>query len=222
MTKKRADWLSMVVALIILGMALAGLFHIGSAAAQAQGSTDASRFIETLAQDAISVLDSRQATFEARREKFLSLLTENFAVEQISRFVVGKHWRRMSPDQRRQYGTLFEDWLVKYYLIRLNGYSDQKVRVIDKRTVGKRDVVVRTHFEGTKIPKTLKVDWRVRQFASGPRIVDVIVEGVSMIILQRADFTAIIDKRGTDGFLQHLQARLSQLVAAHAKTQPGS
>ncbi len=222
MTKKISNTLGIVVASVILGMALAGLFHIGAAAARGPDTTDPALFITALAQDAIRVLDHRQGSFEARETRFQSLLTKNFAVGHISRFVVGKHWSRLSPDQRQQYGKLFEEWLVKYYLIRLNGYSDQSVRVLGDRAVGRSDVLVRTHIVGPKTPKPLKVDWRVRQFTSGPRIVDVIVEGVSMIIIQRADFAAIIEKRGIDGFLLHLQTRLSDLEAAAIGNRPGS
>jgi len=222
MNPKKSQKLSVTTALIILGTALAGLFHAGTAAANGPISTDPSMFIKELAQDAITVFDSRQTTVETREKKFQSLLTENFAMEKISRFVVGKHWNRMSSPQRQQYGRLFEEWLVKYYSIRLNGYSDQRVRVISKKAVGRNDVLVRTHFEGPTTPKPIKVNWRVRQFKSGPRIVDVIVEGVSMITMQRADFTAIIDKRGTEGFLQKLRARLSELELTHIKGRPGS
>ena len=222
MTREKIHKHGLRVVSVVLGVALAGLFIVNEAAAREPTSTVPRQFIKALAQNAIAVLDDRQATLENREKTFRVLLTENFAMKQLSRFVVGRHWRRMTPQQREKYGKLFEDWVVKYYSIRLNRYSDLTLRVIRAKAVGKKDVLVNTRFEGPTIPTPLQVHWRIRPFESGLRIIDVIVEGVSMAVMQRADFTAIIEKRGVEGFLQQLKTTLSELEFAQLKDGAGS
>jgi phospholipid transport system substrate-binding protein len=49
----------------------------------------------------------------------------------------------------------------------------------------------------------VRVDWRVR----GGKVIDVIVEGVSMSVTQRSEFSSIIQRNGGDieALITHLQ-----------------
>ena len=54
----------------------------------------------------------------------------------------------------------------------------------------------------------LKVDWRVRERDDGGLVaIDVIVEGVSLIVTQRSEFAAVIERQGMDGLLAELRQR---------------
>ena len=58
-----------------------------------------------------------------------------------------------------------------------------------------------------------RCDWRVRKFKSGYKVVDVVIEGVSMLSTQRAEFTAVLRKFGPDGLIDALQMRLMKFPA---------
>lgn len=211
MTAEKANKRVSNVVLFVLCTTLIGLFFINGTAAREPSSADPGEFIKALAQSAIAVLGNPGSTLKERRKKLRVLLIENFAMKQIGRFVVGRYWREMSSQQREKFRNLFEDWIVRYYTIRLNRYSGQTLQVIHAKNAGLDDVVVSSRIEGTQSSSPLKVNWRIRQFAAGPKIIDVIVEGVSMSVVQRADFLAIIRQRGVDGFLEQLNTRLSEL-----------
>ena len=49
------------------------------------------------------------------------------------------------------------------------------------------------------------VEWRVRQKGASYRIVDVVVEGVSLVVTNRDQFAAIVAKSGMDGLLRELR-----------------
>jgi len=54
---------------------------------------------------------------------------------------------------------------------------------------------------------SLSVDWRLREGDDGPVIIDVIIEGVSLLVSQRSEFAAVIERSNMEGLLAELQAR---------------
>jgi phospholipid transport system substrate-binding protein len=53
----------------------------------------------------------------------------------------------------------------------------------------------------------LAVDWRLRDGGGGPVVIDVIIEGVSLLVSQRSEFAAVIERSDMEGLLAELQAR---------------
>ena len=184
------------------------------AAAMAQdGVTKPAEFIQGLADEAISVLSDQQGTIDEREQKFRAVLRDDFAMKKIGRFAIGKYWRSMSTEQKRVYQKLFEEWILKTYSIRFGGYSGESVKVIRTFKAGAKDVFVRTQIDSSK-RRSLKVDWRVRRIDQRFKIIDVVVEGVSMLVTQRAEFSAVLRQRGIDGLITILRSQLDQLDAA--------
>ena len=178
----------------------------------AVASADEASFIKTLASQAIGTLQDQSVSLEVREERFRQLLHDGFAMRKIGRFVVGRHWKVMSPDQRDEYQQLFADWVLKTYSARLGGYTGQRF-VID-RTVeaGASDIYVRTRIVQPE-SEPMRCDWRVRSFDGKFKVVDVVVEGVSMLSTQRSEFGAVLRKHGPDGLIEALQIRLTSYPA---------
>ncbi len=65
----------------------------------------------------------------------------------------------------------------------------------------------------------MRTDWRIRTGPAGPKVIDVYVEGISMLNTQRQEFAAVIDQRGIEGLMDEMRARLVQIAgAAEAQT----
>ena len=56
-----------------------------------------------------------------------------------------------------------------------------------------------------------KADWRVRDEKGELRIIDVMVEGLSMAVTQRSEFSSVARKSGIDGLLQSLRENIARL-----------
>jgi phospholipid transport system substrate-binding protein len=55
----------------------------------------------------------------------------------------------------------------------------------------------------------LKVDWRIRERGDGDLVaIDVIIEGISLVVTQRSEFSAVIERSGMDGLLAELRQRV--------------
>ena len=184
-----------------------------AAAKSAADNMRADTFIRTLADEATSVLGKKNGSTLAEREaKFRSVLRDNFAMDKIGRFAAGRYWRQMSRDERRDYQKLFTERMLKSYAIRFGGYSGKSLRILKTVKAGKKDSLVRTVIENTKNGKQLvRVDWRVRRVTDSNKIIDILVEGVSMLATLRAEFTSVIKRDGIEGLLSTLRTQLDQL-----------
>ena len=56
----------------------------------------------------------------------------------------------------------------------------------------------------------LRVDWRLRDRPEGPVVIDLIIEGISLLVTQRSEFAAVLERAGVDGLLAELNARVTQ------------
>lgn len=157
----------------------------------------AQAFVEGVVADGIALLSDAGADEAGRQRRFRALLDKNFAMKTIGRFALGRYWRQATPEQRAEYLSLFNDMVVEHYAKQFGGYAGQTMEITGARAQGERDAVV-----SSVIPREqgapVDVDWRVRLNVRGGgyRIVDVVVEGVSMAMTHRSDFDAVIQRGG--------------------------
>ncbi len=167
-----------------------------------------SEFVAALGDNAIRMLVEEGVSHDDRIANFRELLIEGFDVPLIGRFVLGVHWRRASPEQRTEYADLFEKFLVQSYAARLGQYGGESLTVKAARAGGDKDTIVSTEILQRGRPP-VKVDWRVRSGEANYKVVDVIVEGISMVITQRDEFSSVIRRSGgnVEGLLAKLRER---------------
>jgi phospholipid transport system substrate-binding protein len=170
-------------------------------------------FIRHLGDEAIDILRRTGSSLEAREAAFRTLLRNAFDLNFIARFVLARHWRTASPEQREEFVEVFGDYIVKTYSVRFGGYAGETLVVESERPGGTNNVVVRTRIDRPSGPP-ISADWRVR--TSGPKcqIIDVVVEGISMAITHRDEIEAVIGRDGMNGAIAVLRARTGKAPAA--------
>lgn len=186
------------------------LFASGLAQAEKPASPDrdleaAAAFVSVLANQALDILrQTTESETEKRQAIFQEVLTEGFDLRAIGRLILGKHWRSATKDQRTEYLRLFPDYIIRTYSSMLGGYSDESIQIGRARPKGKADIEVYSRIlrgEGPPVP----VEWRVRMINKKYRVIDVKVEGVSMVITKRSEFDSVVKNKGFDGLLEALQ-----------------
>ena len=191
-----------------LALVLATTFSIGAVAQKAQADTE--EFIASLGDRALQVLvvDSQSET--ERENAFRELLSEGFDLRLIGRYALGRYWRRATAEQRSEYAKLFEDFIVETYVARLGEYSGETLTVVSSRPDDQDTIVTSEIVREGRQP--IRVDWRVRRGEGEPKIIDVVVEGVSMLLTQRDEFASVIQRSG--GNVEGLLARLREKSGA--------
>jgi len=172
----------------------------------AQNLEGAERFIERMAQDGIGLLGTSDLSDDQLQVEFRRLLKKSFDIKTIGRFALGSYWRSASKAQQKEYLSLFEDMIIRVYSKRFGDYNGEAVLVEGARPEGKYDILVFSSI----VPKSgqkIKIDWRVRKKGKVYKVVDVVVEGVSMAVTQRSDFSSVIQRGGgnVDVLLEHLR-----------------
>ena len=168
------------------------------------------QFVGTLGEEAIRVLADSTIPPEQRTAEFRRLLDKGFNMPLIGQLVLGRHWRTATEEQRAEYLRLFEDFIVQTYSVRLGQYNGEKFRIAGGRAAPDNtgDTLVTTEIIRPNGPP-VRVDWRVRKAGENLKVVDVIAEGISMLITQRDEFAAVIQNSGgkVDALLDRLRRR---------------
>ena len=171
-----------------------------------KASEGAEKFITKLADQGIAVLANEDASEAKQKKEFRRLLNNNFDMNTIARFSLGRYWRTASKAQRSEYLKLFKAMIIDVYSQRFSDYQGQVIEVKGSRKEGERDVLVHSLLTQEAGPD-VKVDWRVRKRDGRYKVIDVIVEGVSMALTQRSDFSSVVQRGGGDmeALLAHLR-----------------
>lgn len=163
-------------------------------------------FINKMGEEAIGFLGNSRLSESQKVAAFRKLLNKNFDMNTIARFSLGRNWRAATPAQKKEYQSLVQNMIVDVYSQRFSEYQGESFTVKSSRPTGKRDYLVSSLI----VPNTgqkIKVDWRVRDNNGHFQIIDVIIEGVSMTLTQRAEFSSVIQRGGGDveALLVHLK-----------------
>ena len=176
-------------------------------------SASAEQVVQGLVEDIWTTLNTNGVEENGRVDQLMALLEVRTDVRLISRLALGRYWNRLPEAQQRDYEELFRDVVMRGMARRLNGYAadakgpiEERFQILSSAPAGKDDILVRSKvFPNNGQP--LALDWRLRAGASGPVIIDLIVEGASLLVSQRSEFAAVIERSDLDGLLAELRAR---------------
>ena len=164
------------------------------------------KYIENVGQQAINILKTPIENLQTRELLFEKMLNNHFDKKLIHRAVLGKASKGASESELIRFGKAFDKHIVKVYASQLGVYSNQ-LFIIDKAfKKGKKDTIVSSHIEHETAPP-LRIDWRLRDRGEGIKIIDIAIEGVSLLATKRADFGASIKKGGLHSLIIDLETK---------------
>ncbi len=176
-------------------------------AARADSTADAARaMVETVGHKVLKTLRDPGLSEQQKYDQLVQLLDGPIDLNLVARLILGRYWRTASEAQRTEYLELFRAFALHTLATRLDVFGGQDFEITGAKAVGDRDALVETRILGSGPP--IKVDWRVRELDDQSLVaIDVIVEGVSLIVTQRSEFGAVIERQGMDGLLAELRRR---------------
>ncbi len=200
--------------LILLSLLVAVDYGYGGSVAAASGG-GASDFVRQLGDRAVAVLQSQNSSLEMREAQFRDILRTDFDLPLISKIVLGRHAKTATPEHLNNYQRDFSEFVLQTYSSRLGGYTGETLTIVSERPAGSKDTLVSTNIKRPAGPP-IRADWRVRTSGDRYRIVDIMVEGISMVVTQRSEFSSVIQRNGLDGLIQLLRIRLDKMPAVAA------
>ena len=155
-------------------------------------------FVKTFSDKAISILSNTEISEQEKSEEFTSIVMSSIDLNLISKFVLSKTWKNATDDQKERYLKAFKTYFVNSYANKLNQYSGEKVKIIGSEVKGKYTIVESNIIrEGTD---TLQINlkWRILNRDGDIKIIDLNIEGISLIIAQREEFQSFLANNNSD------------------------
>ena len=166
-------------------------------------------FVSNFADNAISILSNESLDINQKNLQFTDLVMSSIDMNLISKFVLSKYWNTATPEQRGAYINAFEEYFISSYANKLDQYSGEKVFIVSS-DASKKFVIVKSNIvrDGADTLK-IELNWRLLTRDGQTKIIDLSIEGISLIVAQREEFQSYLSNN--DGDLDALINRLTSI-----------
>ncbi len=190
----------------------ATLSPVAGAETTAQGVID--RFHRSL----IDVMTrARELGYRGRFQALSPEISHAFHVPVMARIVAGYHWKNFTPDQKSALVRAFGRMTTATYAYRFDGYSGETFRIVGEAPSRRKSVIVKSEIVKSD-GEAVAINYLMRKFKRGWRVVDVQLEGVySELATRRSEYSSILRRSG----LPTLLAEIDGKVAAYEAEERG-
>jgi phospholipid transport system substrate-binding protein len=162
--------------------------------------------VQETADAVVAVLADKSLNAEQRRRKVEEIVYAHFDFETLSRLVLARNWKELTPDQQKAFVEEFKRHLSVTYGKNVETYNNEKAVVTGDRAEARDDWTVKTKIVRPNADAIL-VDYRLRQEGGEWRVIDVVIEGVSLVANFRAQFQEIISRDGAAKLIELLREK---------------
>jgi phospholipid transport system substrate-binding protein len=194
--------LAATVLALTIGAALPGEARADTPNQEIADIGQALDFVDSLAAQAFEVLKDSKLSTQERTERARSLIQRGFNVRYMALMALGPYARDMDNEMLADYEQKFGDFLYGKYAGLVEAAGVKGFQTMEAERAGLRDVVV--HMMVEEGGRTIDIDWRVRMFDSEPRVIDILVSGLSLTQSEREEFAALIKESGFKGLMNTL------------------
>jgi phospholipid transport system substrate-binding protein len=179
------------------------------AAAASQSAPGPSEVVKTAAEGMLHDLDANRAEYKKDPSKVSALvdkyLLPNFDVQTSAIAVLGLHWKKATPEQRKRFVDAFYRSLLANYGAALSEFTSDKLKIYPTNVEAGADrATVRTEVKRDNGDR-IAVNYSMRKTPTGWKAVDVNIDGISYVKSYHDDFDAQIDKQGMDAVITRLE-----------------
>ena len=181
-------------------------------AAAAEPRAEAREVMDLTVADVLAVLGDDALSSAEKRSRIEAIALERFDFEIMSKLVLKRDWRKFSDAQKTEFVVEFRTYLAKSYGSRITRYNQEAVDMAGERLEPRGDVTVLTRIEGGGADG-VEIDYRVRNRDGQWRIIDVVIEGISLVSNFRSQFADVIRRGGPTELLARLRQKNAESAA---------
>ncbi len=193
--------------------AIVGTFCLKAYAELDAGAAE--KFIKDTTAEGVEQIINADVSQAEKDRRFHKLLNNALDLDFIGQFVLGRNWKTANPQQREQFITTYRDLNILNWSKRFNEFKGKNF-VFKGTTPSTSKGQI---FVNTVVPmeqgEPAKVLWRVREKNGTYKIVDIVIEGVSIAQASRSEYTAFIKNNagGLDALIRDLKEKLKKAQA---------
>jgi phospholipid transport system substrate-binding protein len=191
-------------------------------AAQAQELMPPDVLVKNVTLEVVDLIAKDKEIRGGNRAKLIGLINDkvlpHFNFTAMAALAMGQSWNKATPEQKKRVTDEFKTLLVRTYASALAAYSDQKFDFRPLRArPGDTDVTVNVRVlqPGTQ---PVPIDYSMEKTASGWKVYDVMVGGVSLVANYRTEFNNLVRESGVDGLIKNLSAKNRSLDGGGKKS----
>ena len=197
--------------LMRMGAALLLLVATHTAVAAAK-ATEPQEIVQQTTEQVLQALRTEGEALKKDRQRLYQLINDlivpHFDFRQMSKWVLGPHWRKASDAEKSEFTRQFESLLVRTYSDALVEFRDESVAFLPIRERSDTEVAVRSTINRSAGP-AVPITYQMHKVGDGWKIYDVAIEGVSLVINYRSSFAQEIKRNGIDGLIRRLAKKNS-------------
>lgn len=185
---------------------------------QAQAATPgAEEVVRSTTDQVVARLVAQKPQLQAHPEQIYDLIHElvipHFDFASMAKWVLGQSWKAASPAQRDAFVSQFQTLLVRTYAKALLEYSEEPIRFLPvEPNPSSNLVLVKTEVDQSGGSAPIPIHYRLHITDGAWKVVDVAVDGVSLVSTYRGSFASEIQKGGLDSLIAKLTERNLKLV----------
>nr|VFJ66959.1 MAG: phospholipid transport system substrate-binding protein [Candidatus Kentron sp. DK] len=161
------------------------------------------RLLETIGKEGLDVDTDLDRLYELIDE----IIFKEIDFHRMSARILGRSWRAATSAQKEQFIAQFKIYLLRTYATALSAYKGQKIEYLPIRTKTARAVKIQTRIQLTQAAP-VEVDYVLLLSEKGSwKIIDMMVEGISLVVTHRSSFQSTVKKEGLSGLIAELEAR---------------
>jgi phospholipid transport system substrate-binding protein len=195
----------------LLAGLVAGIFFLGSLlpaaalAADDPALTAAPRqLMDVTAKRIVAALAKKELSAEERISEIESIAYEIFDFTTMSKLVLARNWRKMDKTKRAEFVREFKRHLSRTYGTRLDRYEQEEVDVYGAQVEVRDDVTVKSRIIGGQFDQA-EISYRLRKRKGEWKIIDVVIEGVSLVSNYRSQFAEVLGSGTIDDLLTKMK-----------------
>jgi len=193
------------------GLVFCFCLFAGSAGAQVNNDK-AMAFVKNVTKTGIEEIINANVGQAEKDKRFAKLFNDALDLDFIGQFVLGRNWKSATATQRKEFIETYRELNVKTWSKRFDEFKGRRFVFENVVPSKSKDQV----FVNSTVPmdqgEPAKVVWRVRDEGKGNyRIVDIVIENVSLAITARNEYTAFIKNNpgGVDALIADLKVKAS-------------
>ncbi len=170
--------------------------------------------VEGLNAALIEVMRGAEALgYQGRFDRLAPVLNETFNFQVMAGISAGRHWRELTPDQRRTLVDAFARMSIGTFAARFDGYSGERFEVAGEEP-GPRDTVLVRNKLVKSDGEAVEINYLTKRFEERWRVVDVYLDSkFSELAIKRSENTAVLDSDGFEALIGRIESKLAEWAA---------
>lgn len=143
---------------------------------------------------------------DVRRGKLREIINPKFNFNEMARRSLGTNWNDITPEQQKEFTTVFSELLARTYLSKIETVKPGMVNV-ESEEVESAKALVKT----TVLSKgdTFPIDYKLMLDGGHWQVYDVVIENIGLVANYRNEFSGIIRKEKFAGLMERLHKKIA-------------